>query len=181
MLGQQQRWDAFFHLYDVNGDGVLSEADALALYSRGLAARGMDLNSPEAARILENARIGFAARIAGMDGDGDGKVTLDEWRASFEKNRNNGFFPSAQMMQGNMANFQAFDFDGDGRITLGDYQKLAALIGRTIPEAELSQHFKLLCEYFGTGDGFAIHEYLAATIHMVCSPAAAPFWLPSAA
>ncbi|MFD9367135.1 EF-hand domain-containing protein [Streptomyces sp. NPDC060020] len=140
-----------FAMLDVDGDGVITEAEYLSRVDRAARACDRDPHHPLVAVAREAHREVFRQ----MDGDGNGGVTFEEYRtwAGHE-----AFEESCRPALGSL--FDLADHDGDGRVTRGEFTRLRAATGNSAEGAAVA--FTAL---HGDGTGTVERSVYLAAIH----------------
>ncbi|MDH3903105.1 MAG: EF-hand domain-containing protein [Xanthomonadales bacterium] len=109
-----------FSDFDMDGNGLVSEAEFYSLREQRMAARASEGKEMRCAQ--------FSPSFADLDKDGDGQLSADELSAGQqthmakckEMRKGDG---KGKGMQGNMPQFSDFDLDGDGFITETEFNE----------------------------------------------------------
>ncbi|BAY46600.1 calcium-binding EF-hand-containing protein [Kalymmatonema gypsitolerans NIES-4073] len=153
-----RKFDVCFTHADINGNGILEQADVLALAARIVTYLGEPMGSPKTQKLLQAFEHFWTHIQAKMDVDGDGKVTSEEWRNGLRKafaedpeTYKAGFRPLAE------ATFTICDRDGDGFLEQSEFAKFHKAFGCKSANSELA--FQKLDD----GDGkLTVNELLSA-------------------
>ena len=147
-----------FNALDHDGSGVITQQD-LELSAQSTAqVRGYKAGSPEYQSIYDKSVTKPWNDLAKMDGDGDGKVTLDEFIAYYDKPANDPTL-SELITSGGETLFNVGDTDGDGEISLENFKKMN-LVWQS-DEAQAEQTFAKLDT---NGDGSINKEEFLAHV-----------------
>jgi juvenile hormone diol kinase len=112
-----------FNTLDHDGKSVITKED-LELSAQSTAqVRGYEAGSPEYQSIYDKSVTKQWNDLTKMDGDGDGKVTLDEFIAYYDKPANDPTL-SELITSGGEVLFDVGDSDGDGEISLENFKKM---------------------------------------------------------
>ncbi|WP_018350436.1 EF-hand domain-containing protein [Longispora albida] len=155
----ERKWALSFAQLDANRDGFADESDARTLGRLVADSYGHPEGSPGAGRVLDAFQNLWAAIAAGMDTDGDGRVTAEEFVA--------GMRTVLALESGYDTHFQAAvdpvldlaDSDGDGVVTLGEWRLFQQAYGTSPADADAI--FELLDV---NGDGELSRAELAAAL-----------------
>jgi Ca2+-binding EF-hand superfamily protein len=130
-----------FNSLDHDGSGVITKQDLEISAQSTAQCRGYQTGSPEYQSIYQNMVTTPWNDLVKMDGDGDGKVTLDEYIAYYDEAASD---PTINQMitKGGEALFNIGDSDGDGEISLENFKKMN-LVWQT-DEAQAEQTFRKL-------------------------------------
>jgi Ca2+-binding EF-hand superfamily protein len=112
-----------FNSLDHDGSGVISQEDLAQSAEATAQVRGYKSGSPEYQSLYEKMVTSPWQDLVKMDADGDGKVTLDEYIAYFDKPASD---PTVNrfITNGGEALFNAGDSDSDGEISLENFKKM---------------------------------------------------------
>lgn len=117
---------AQFDILDANGDGRVSQAEIQAILGRVAYAH---LEPADRQRILDS--------FSGVDADGDGSITFDEYLT---------LFIDAQREDatgGLRYSFDQYDTDGDGYLTAEDFQRVSEEHGEALTEQQAEAMIKM--------------------------------------
>merc|ERR1711865_233402 len=111
-----------FELFDSDGSGMI-DAEEMALAMKAL---GFEFTNDEVTKLIQE-----------MDKDGDATVDLEEFMLMMAEamNSKDG---KKELMKG----FRAFDSDGTGKITFKNIKRVAAELGETMSDGEISDLIK---------------------------------------
>jgi len=142
---QQRKLEKMFELYDANKDGYIEAADYERVGEGFATGTGCAPGSPDFER-LRATYLGFWEHLRqAADADQDGKVTREEFVASYETL----LAMRETIEQVSRGILQMTDRDGDGKISRGEYGANMQAYGLDAPAAD---------EAFGhldrDGDGF---------------------------
>ncbi|MEU9159954.1 EF-hand domain-containing protein [Streptomyces sp. NPDC048424] len=140
-----------FAMLDVDGDGVITEAEYLARVERAATACNRDPDHP----LVAVARAAHREVFRQMDADADGGVTFDEYRAWAG---HEAFEESCRPALGSL--FDLADHDGDGRVTRGEFTRLRAATGNSAEGADAA-----FTAFDTDGDGTVERSVYLAAIH----------------
>lgn len=115
-----------FAMLDVDGDGVIARAEYLARVDRVASAMGRAPHHP----VVAAARAAHEAVFQDMDGDRDGRVTFEEYRAWVG---HDAFERSCRPALGSL--FDIADTDADGRLSRDDFVRLRTAAGNAGTDA----------------------------------------------
>jgi len=108
-----------FSDFDMDGNGLVSEAEFYSLREQRMAARASEGKEMRCAQ--------FSPSFADLDKDGDGQLSPDELSAGQQAHmakckemRKGDGKGKGKGMQGNMPQFSDFDLDGDGLVDSGE-------------------------------------------------------------
>lgn len=134
-----RKFDVCFTHGDMNGNGVLESADALALAARIVTYLGEPMGSSKTQKLFQAFEQFWNYVQAKMDVNNDGKVTPEEWRKGLRKAfaedpqaYNAGFRPLAE------ATFTICDRDGDGFLEQGEFAKFHQAFGCKAANSQLA-------------------------------------------
>ncbi|WP_049655537.1 EF-hand domain-containing protein [Kitasatospora sp. MY 5-36] len=143
-----------FAMLDTDGDDVISHDEYLARVDRAASAFGRGPYDP----LVAAARATHEEVFRQMDGDGDGGVTFEEYRAWAG---HEAFEETCRPALGSL--FDLADGDGDGRVTRGEFARLRAASGNP-PEGAAAAFDALDTGGEGTVERavylVAIHDFL---------------------
>lgn len=158
--------DRSFDMLDANGDGRIGETDVISLAAK-LGAAFSVADRERVDRLQQAFAELWASDLAGMDADGDGRISREEWRAglrgSVARDREGFLGRMATMTRAWLA---LCDSDGDGHITRTEYVN-AYTATLALPAERLHQAFTALD---ADGDGIlsgdelinAVDDYYAS-------------------
>lgn len=109
-----------FAMLDVDGDGVISHAEYLSRVDRVAAALDRDPRHP----VVVASRAAHEAVFQDMDGDHDGRVTFEQYRAWVGAD---AFERSCRPALGSL--FDIADLDADGRLNREEFTRLRTAAG----------------------------------------------------
>jgi Ca2+-binding EF-hand superfamily protein len=169
-----QKATRIFKVFDTDGDGVAGQSDLDLAGSRAADAFGQDAGSP-AVQSLTLANSGLWAVLAAADTDGDGRVSLADFKAALPGLQANPAFPAALNALFD-ALVQIADGNSDGKLTQDEYIRLfTSRAGLSTDEAGAA--FRRLD---GDSDGLVTAEEIKATIrdyHLNDDPGSSGAWL----
>ena len=148
---QQRKLAKLFDLYDANQDGYIEAADYARVGEGFAACTGCVPGSADHEK-LRSTYLGFWEQLRqSADADQDGKVTRDEFLASYER-----LLAMRDAIVGvSQAILQLTDRDGDGKITPAEFAANLEAYGLDAPAA--AEAFRHLDR---DGDGFIAAEEL---------------------
>jgi Ca2+-binding EF-hand superfamily protein len=145
-----------FNTLDHDGSGVITKQD-LELSAQSTAqARGYEAGSAEYQSIYDKSVTKQWNDLTKMDGDGDGKVTLDEFIAYYDKPADDPTL-SELITSGGEVLFDVGDSDGDGEISFENFKTMNLLWQSD--EAQAEETFRKL-DLNGNGS-ISKQEFLA--------------------
>jgi len=145
-----------FNTLDHDGSGVLTKADLELSAEATAKIRGYQSGSSEYASIYDKTVTKQWDDLGKMDSDGDGKVTLDEFIAYYDKPASDPTVNELIALGGETL-FEMGDSDGDGEIGLPEFKKMN--LAWQSDEAQAEQTFTKLDQ---NGDGsLSKEEFLA--------------------
>ncbi|MGG8407803.1 EF-hand domain-containing protein [Streptomyces sp. 12297] len=115
-----------FAMLDADGDGVVSRTEYLGRVDRVALAVGRDAGHP----AVVASRAAHEAVYTDMDGDQDGRVTFEEYRAWVG---HDAFERSCRRALGSL--FDIADVDADGRLDRTEFTRLRAAAGNSESDA----------------------------------------------
>lgn len=149
---QRRKTTLVFSAMDVDSDGFLERSDFAALALRWTENRGLDEDSPEAARLASIMMGWWETLLAASDVDRDGRVTVDEVLLVVDR------LPAdpTPVIATAAAMFEAVDADGDGRISAAEYRELIETwIGKAVDVGDVFGKLDL------DGDGYlSVDEFV---------------------
>jgi Ca2+-binding EF-hand superfamily protein len=156
-----RKFDVCFTHGDVNGNGFLEAADALALAARVATYLGEPMGSQKTQKLFQTFENFWKHVSAKMDTDGDGRISPEEWRKglrnAFAEDPNGykeGFRPVAEAI------FTICDRDNDGTLEQSEFAKFHEAFGCTSTNSQLAfQHLDT------DGDGTLTVEELLNAWH----------------
>jgi Ca2+-binding EF-hand superfamily protein len=115
----QRKITGVFNAMDADGNGLLEEADFVAVTDRWAAIRGWEPGS-EGHERMRSIMLGWWAALAMSDQDGDGKVSFEELMVLVDQlgSLDDEIYATADAM------FEAIDQDGDERVTLDEHKQV---------------------------------------------------------
>lgn len=133
----ERKWALSFAHVDVDRNGYADEADALALGDQVIAEYGYTEGSPDAERVRSSFRGLWQSIADGMDTDGDGRVTSEEFVAGMrrvlaDERGYDKFFQAAVDPVLDLA-----DRDRDGVVSLEEWRKFQAAYGTQPADADV--------------------------------------------
>lgn len=150
MLGklQKRKLTALFHHHDRNGDGFLTKADYEGFAERMCQLWKYAPGSPEYKTLYEQnvAVWDYVQNVA--DKDKDGRVSLDEFLASYDNTLSDEKVFDRMVVQYGTNMFKLGDLDGDGRLSRAEFVALLECYG--VPNEGAQQAFRHL-DVDGTG------------------------------
>ncbi|MCB9676191.1 MAG: EF-hand domain-containing protein [Alphaproteobacteria bacterium] len=182
LLDRKARWTQIFKMYDLDGNGYLSEADILIAYQRFLELKGIPETSEIGQAIIGGMRKAFSEDVMRSDLNGDGKVTIDEWHTHYGEllidAGGGALLPSVELLQGGRNGFAAYDVDSDGRISIGDYLACAKIFAPNVSEDDLVAHWAVLTHENGTEGTLDFDQFMVFFLMVWCSSLDLPYWFP---
>jgi Ca2+-binding EF-hand superfamily protein len=116
-----------FDSSDANGDGYLDQEDMRVTGTRLCDRLGLDETSPHREQIHSAFAIAWQNAAAAIDGDGDGRISRDEYiRHAFAPDLDRTTFVAAVVWPITDALWDALDLDGDEHLNLREYLHLWA-------------------------------------------------------
>jgi Ca2+-binding EF-hand superfamily protein len=114
-----------FSVLDANGNGTITGADLEAIGRQVCTRFGIDVSSEAGQKFLANYHSWWE-QLRGLDGDGDGKVTFEEFAAAYQNGDPRTFFeePLGRVAA---AVAETIDSDDDGFITEDEYRTLLGI------------------------------------------------------
>lgn len=129
---QVRKFTTLFSHYDVNGDGVLSEADFREQARRILDSFGWTNDEKRSRHVYDSRKELFQRLASGADKDRNGSVSLEEFLRYFERqilaHRAAGV-ASPWLVQACRDVIEIIDHDGSGSITELEYARLLKSMG----------------------------------------------------
>ncbi|HEY1178318.1 MAG TPA: EF-hand domain-containing protein [Phytomonospora sp.] len=133
---QESKLRKRFAMLDVDGNGHIERADYEELSRRLTAGAGVEPASTEALALTDSLLNIFDALARKMDGDGDGRVSLDEWTRSVTASliEKDGFDrvigPAARAV------VSVYDTDGSGELDVEELRVFITATGATAVDAD---------------------------------------------
>jgi Ca2+-binding EF-hand superfamily protein len=126
---QKRKLARMFAVLDIDRDGYLDRDDYVARVQRLAEVCGWAEDAPEYVRSLGFANDEWESLAESADGDGDGRVSLEEYLQYGDD-----FLDDRQAVQSYARGdaqllFDAMDSDGDGRITVAEYRRYLEVCG----------------------------------------------------
>ena len=158
----QAKFDRLFEIFDVTGDGYISQEDFDSVIEQVIAAPH---GSPNGKRV-QALRDGCARFWAGIkehaEVDSAGRVGRDSFRTALDSAFLQGSRFDEIVRPAVEAWFALYDADGDGRVSHHEYELLQRTIGR--PAADIDAGFRIIdanADGQLTSDEFntVVHEY----------------------
>lgn len=119
---QRMKVGKMFDVFDLDGDGMLQEADYTRRARSFAQERGWTEESPEYREQLDFTLSDWRTMQQAADGDGDGRVTRDEFVGFADRMLGDPAARERYADEDAALVFKAMDTDGDGRITAEEYQ-----------------------------------------------------------
>ncbi|MGI5466208.1 EF-hand domain-containing protein [Streptomyces sp. CA-132043] len=148
-----------FAMLDADGDGAITRAEYLARVDRVSSAMGRDARHP----VVAAARAAHEAVFQDMDGDRDGRVTFEEYRAWVG---DDAFERSCRPALGSL--FDVADIDADGRLSRDEFVRLRTAAGNAGTDAGAA--FDVL----DTDDGLLYRDTYLASIKKFVTTGSSP-------
>ncbi|MEH2210439.1 EF-hand domain-containing protein [Nostoc sp.] len=133
-----RKFDVCFTHADVNGNGILEQADVLALAARVATYLGEPMGSPKTQKLFQTFEHFWTHVQAKMDVDNDGQVTPEEWRnglKSFAEDSEaykSAFHPLAKAI------FTICDRDDNGFLEQSEFAKFHQAFGCKAANSQLA-------------------------------------------
>jgi Ca2+-binding EF-hand superfamily protein len=128
----RKRLVRFYNVYDADGNGVITQADAELSLNNLAALRNYKVGTPE----YESFRAGFLIYwndlLKAADADQNSEITLEEWLKYHENLLSDKSRALQTILPSVFAMFDVMDSDGNGSITMGEYKNFMHAFG--VPE-----------------------------------------------
>ena len=125
----RKRLVRFYNVYDSNGDGVITQADAEKSLNNLAAVRNYKKGSAE----YESFRAGFMVHwndfLKAADADQNSEITLEEWLIYHDKLITDKHKAMQTVLPSVFAMFDVMDADGDGSISMNEYKNFMIAFG----------------------------------------------------
>ena len=125
----RKRLVRFYNVYDSNGDGVITQADAEKSLNNLAALRNYKKGSAE----YESFRAGFLVYwndlLKAVDADQNSEITLEEWLIYHEQLIKNEHKAMQTVLPSVFAMFDVVDVDGNGSISMNEYKDFMIAFG----------------------------------------------------
>jgi Ca2+-binding EF-hand superfamily protein len=126
---QKRKLTALFHHQDTNGDRFLGKADYEKYMERFGQVQNFSADSPEYKAVYSQTMAAWEHTQRVADKDGDGRVSLEEFLASYDVTLNDEELFDQLVIGYAHSVFAAWDRDGDGRLSGIEYAALGECLG----------------------------------------------------
>jgi Ca2+-binding EF-hand superfamily protein len=154
------KFDRLFEIFDVTGDGYVSQEDFDGAVHRVVSAEHGSPNGSRTQAVRDAAGRFWEGLREHAEADQSGRISREAFRAALD----------AAFLQGNRfdellrpaaeAWFDLYDADGDGRISRREYELLQLATGR--PAADVDTGFRAIDV---NGDGYLTREEFSTILH----------------
>ena len=133
---QTRKLSRAFEFLDVDGDGVIEQADLAALGTRLLGRFGESPTSPKARHLAATFEKFWQTLVSELDADHDGRISPEEYRSCIDAAYIDGPHFEQMFRPGIEAVALLCDTDGDGRIGLPEFRLVHEAFGIEASETE---------------------------------------------
>lgn len=152
---QTRKLTRAFHLFDLNQNGTMDRQDCELVIQATTQAMGYAPGAAEYAAYANDYMAGWAAVLAAGDGDGDQRLTVDEFCTAYDKLMAQPEQFDAVILGFVRTAIALWDSNKDGKVSEAEYKNY--LLSVQVPEGEAVDAFRRLDL---NGDGYLSREEL---------------------
>ncbi len=141
---QTKKWTRLFQVYDVDGNGTITQEDFELIFQNLAKFRNLEANTPQSDQLHAKYMEGWELVKKNADKDNDGKVQLEEWLEHAARLIHDESMYQTIVGFVNQL-FDLLDLDGNGVITIKEYKTILSswhvsedLAAETFPKLDLN-------------------------------------------